>query len=265
MKNGKAPPALEPRQIGAVMIIGFNRPEVVNAINDDIRFGLPALLRQADGDDSVRAVVLHGGEARGFCAGADIKEARPAESALATRDRHAANPWIESFDRARKPTIAAVHGYCMGGGMEIALGCDIRIASPDAVFALPETALGLIPGAGGTQRLPRIVGYGRALDLLLTGDRIDAAEAYRIGLVTRLVHDRAALVDAAVALAEAIARRAPAATLFAKEALRSGSDLPLSAGLALERNLFALLSATEDKVEAARAFREKRAPVFTGS
>ncbi len=264
MKNGKAP-ALSVEHIGAVRIIRLNRPESVNAINDEIRFGLPAALQEADADNDVRVIVLHGGDARGFCAGADIKESRPPESAISTRQRHANNPWIESFDRTGKPTIAAVHGFCMGGGMEIALGCDIRIASRDAVFSLPETALGLIPGAGGTQRLPRIVGYGRALDLLLTGDRIDAEEAYRIGLVTRLVPDREELLGAAIALAETIARRAPAATLLAKEALRSGSDLPLGAGLALERNLFALLSATDDKLEAARAFKEKRPPVFTGT
>lgn len=264
MKNGNAS-ALCIERAGTVAVIRFNRPETINAINDEMRFELPAALQEADADDNVHVIVLHGGAARGFCAGADVKEARPAETAIATRKRHASNPWIESFDRARKPTIAAIHGYCMGGGMEIALGCDIRIASPDAVFSLPETALGLIPGAGGTQRLHRIIGYGRALDLLLTGERIDATEAHRIGLVTRLAPDREALLDAAVALAETIARRAPAATLFVKEALRSGSDLPLSAGLALERNLFALLSATEDKIEAARAFREKRAPVFTGN
>ena len=264
MKNGTVS-ALDIRRTGAVTIIGFNRPETINAINDEIRFGLPAALNEADSDDDTRVIVLHGGDARGFCAGADIKEARPSETAIAAWRRHASNPWIESFARTNKPTIAAVHGYCMGGGMEIALACDIRIASPDAVFSLPETALGLIPGAGGTQRLHRIIGYGRALDLLLTGERIDATEAHRIGLVTRLAPDREALLDAAIALAETIARRAPAATLFAKEALRSGSDLPLGAGLALERNLFALLSATEDKIEAARAFKEKRAPIFTGN
>jgi enoyl-CoA hydratase/carnithine racemase len=183
---------------------------------------------------------------------------------VAARRRLTQEAWINAFDQATKPVIAAVHGFCMGGGLEIALACDIRIASSDAVFSLPETGLGLIPGAGGTQRLHRIIGLGRALDLLLTGDRIDAAEAHRIGLITRMVEDRGALLNQALALAERIASRAPAATLYVKEATRSGSDLHLSAGMALERSLFALLTATEDRAEAARAFPQPPPPQFIG-
>lgn len=256
--------ALEIEKQDGIALIGFNRPDSINAVNDEIREGLPAALRDADADDRIRVIVLHGGSARGFCAGADIKEARPAETAMAARLRHGRNPWVEAFDGISKPTIAAIHGFCMGAGMEIALACDIRMASADAVFSLPETALGLIPGAGGTQRLHRIVGMGRALDLMLSGERIDGTEAHRIGLVTRLVADRAELLPAATALAARIAARAPIATLLVKEAVRLGGDVHLAAGLALERNLFALLSATDDKAEAARAFSEKRQPLFRG-
>jgi enoyl-CoA hydratase len=248
----------------AVGIVTLNRPDRINAINNDVRAKLPAALRELENDPSVHAIVIHGGAARGFCVGADITEARERETAVAARRRISTGAWIDAFDEVGKPMIAAVHGFCLGGGLEIALACDIRLASPDAQFGLPETGLGLIPGAGGTQRLPRLIGLGRALDLLLTGDRIDAAEAHRIGLITRLSSDRDGLLQEAVALAGRIAARAPAATRYVKEAAIASVDLSLPAGLALERSLFALLTATEDKAEAARAFKEKRAPKFTG-
>jgi len=249
---------------GAVAVITLNRPKRINAINDAIRSDLPAALAALDADPDVRAIVIHGGEARGFCVGADITEPRAPRSPVATRQDLMARSWIDAFDRCATPVIAAVHGFCMGGGLEIALACDIRIAAPDAVFSLPETGLGLIPGAGGTQRMHRILGLGRALDLLLTGDRIDTVEAYRIGLITRQAESRESLLADALALAERIAARAPAATLYVKEAARSGADLHLAAGMALERSLFALLSGTTDKQEAAQAFAEKRTPRFTG-
>jgi enoyl-CoA hydratase/carnithine racemase len=172
--------------------------------------------------------------------------------------------WIEILDRVRKPVIAAIHGYCLGGGLEISMACDIRVAAPNAVFGLPETGLGLIPGGGGTQRLPRIVGLGRALDLLLTGDRIDAAEALRIGLVSRLAVSNEGLIDEVQALAERIAAKPANATAYAKEAARDGLELDLRAGLKLEKDLFVLLMSTGDRKEAAAAFKEKRPPVFTG-
>lgn len=249
---------------GAVGLITLNRPDRLNALNDPLRSGLSLALADLDASPDIRVIVLHGGTARGFCAGADLTERRAPRSPVATRAAIGAGSWIDAFDRCATPIIAAIHGFCLGGGFEMALACDIRIAAPDAVFALPETGLGLIPGAGGTQRLPRLVGMGRALDLMLTGERIDAAEALRLGIVTRLVADRAQLLDEALALANRIAARAPAATLYVKEAALSGFDLPLAAGLALERSLFALLSGTADKTEAAQAFAEKRPPRFTG-
>lgn len=257
-------PAVVMERRESVAIITLNRPDRLNAINNDVRELLPRMLLEADKDPAVHVMVIYGGTARGFCAGADITEKREPESAVATRRRVSNDAWVDAFDKVKKPIVAAIHGYCLGGGLEIALACDIRIASADAQFSLPETGLGLIPGAGGTQRLPRVIGLGRALDLLLTGDRIDTAEAHRVGLITRIATSRATLLDEAMAVAERIASRAPAATLYVKEAAIASAELSLSAGLALERSLFALLTATKDKVEAASAFQEKRLPKFTG-
>lgn len=249
---------------GKVALVQLNRPEVGNAINDAIRGELPALLERIDRDDAYAAVVLTGAGERGFCVGADIKEGRSIGSPVQERRRMAANAWIDRIGCIGKPVIAAIHGYCLGGGLELAMACDLRIAAPASTFALPETGLGLIPGGGGTQRLPRLVGLGRALDMLLTGDRIGADEALRIGLVTRLSADRASLLAEALALAARIAARPPAASAYAKEAARSGLEMDLQAGLTLEKSLFALLMSTEDRAEAALAFREKRNPRFTG-
>jgi enoyl-CoA hydratase/carnithine racemase len=262
--NSKGSDAILYELRGNVALITLNRPDVINAINDAIREGLQQLLARADEDERVRTIVIHGGNARGFCVGADIKEHREPESAIALRQRQKRSFWLDAFDRFTKPSIAAIHGHCHGGGMEMALACDIRIAANDAVFSLPETGLGLIPGAGGTQRLPRIVGMGRALDIILTGRRINAGEALEIGLLSRIVGENDNVLKAALEMADQIASRAPAATMLAREAVHQGMDLPLSAGLALERNLFAMLSTTSDRIEAANAFREKRKPVFVG-
>ncbi len=250
---------------GRVGWITLNRPQAINAINDTVRQELPAALRAFGEDPEIRVILLRGAGPRGFCAGADLKEERTGESPLAARGALGRCMWIQSFDCVSKPVIAAIHGYCLGGGLEIALACDLRIASPDAVFALPETGLGLIPGGGGTQRLPRIVGLGKALDLLLTGDRIDASEAYRCGLVSRLASSAESLVAEAGELAMRIAARPPTAIRFAKEAARAALELELGAGLRLERDLFAFLLSTEERREAATAFQEGRTPVFNGS
>jgi enoyl-CoA hydratase/carnithine racemase len=248
-----------------VAVVTLNRPEVGNAFNEAIRTGLPALLEQLDQDDSCAAILLTGAGERGFCAGADIKEGRTIGTSVQERRRLKSNAWIDRVAAIRKPVIAALHGYCLGGGLELALACDIRIAAPGAQFGLPETGLGLIPGGGGTQRLPRVIGLGRAMDLLLSGDRIDAQEALRIGLVSRLVADRDALLGEARALAGRIAARPPTATAYAKEAARNGIEMDLQAGLTLEKTLFSLLMSTSDRAEAALAFKEKRAPRFTGT
>lgn len=250
---------------GAVGWITLNRADTINAINDDIRYWVPAALRELDEDPEIRVIVLRGAGARGFCAGADLRESRPRVSAIETREQIAQRvSWFDAFEQVRKPMIASIHGFCLGGGFEIALACDLRIAASDAQFALPETGLGLIPGGGGTQRLPRLIGLGPALQLLMTGERIDAQEAYRCGVITRLVANAEVLSEETRKLAQQIAAKPPMATRFVKEAARRGIELDLDTGMRLERDLFGLLATTEDAVEAASAFREKRAPVFKG-
>jgi enoyl-CoA hydratase/carnithine racemase len=255
--------AVEIERRQGVAWITLNRPAAINAINDAIRAHVPVALQTLEDDPAVQVIVVRGAGERGFCAGADLKEKPAADNPLDARVLRARSTWIESFDRVAKPTIAAIHGFCLGGGLEIALACDLRIASADAVFALPETGLGLIPGGGGTQRLPRIIGLGRALDLLLSGERIDANEALRVGLISRLTPDRESLASQAAALAERIALRPPLATCFVKEAARAGVELNLAAGLRLERALFTMLLSSDERREALAAFREKRLPVFS--
>ena len=249
---------------GSLGWVVLTRPGQINAINDDIRAGVPQALRELDADPAIRVIAIRGAGPRGFCAGADIKERRAPETAIEVRSRMQGARWIEAVDAVQKPVIAAVHGYCMGGGLELALACDIRYAGPDAVFSLPETALGLIPGGGGTQRLARVVGPGRAMDLLLTGERLDAGAARDIGLVTRISSESGALIEEVGAFAGRIAARAPAATLSVKRAARSAFDLELKQGLDLELDLFAMLKPSEDAREAALAFSEKRPPHFIG-
>lgn len=258
-------PSLKIHHEAGVHTITLDRPDVGNAINEDIRLGLPALLERLDEDPACSAIVLTGSGAKGFCVGADIKESRVVGHPVAERRRLMGNPWIDRVARTRKPLIAAIHGYCLGGGLELALACDIRVAAGTAQFGLPETGLGLIPGGGGTQRLSRLVGLGWAMDLILGGERIDAAQALRIGLVTRVLEDPQALMPAAQALAQRMASRPPAALAYAKEATRQGFEMNLADGLQLEKTLFSMLMTTEDRAEAASAFKEKRAPRFSGS
>ncbi len=250
---------------GAVGWVVLDRPAQINAINDGIRRGVPAALAELDADPSVNVIVIRGEGPRGFCAGADIKESRGAETSVQVRRRMQRSRWIEALDRTDKPVIAALHGYCMGGGLELALACDIRFASPDATLALPETGLGLIPGGGGTQRLPRVVGYGRALDLLLSNERLSAAQALAIGLVTRVSTSPESLLAEVQALAARIAAKPPTATQYAKRAARAAMQTELKSGLDLELDLFAQLAPMQDVKEAALAFKEKRPPRFSGA
>jgi enoyl-CoA hydratase len=236
----------------------LNRPAAINAVNDPIRVGVPRALDALDHNPDVRVIVIRGAGERGFCVGADIKEFRDPESPSETRARVAEPGWIESLDRVRKPTIASIHGYCLGGGLELALACDVRVASACARFALPEIDLGLIPGGGGTQRLRRVIGLGRALHMLLTADRIDAAEALRIGLVTSVHTDRQDLAAQTRALALKIAAKPATAAAYVKEAALSGADLDLASGLRLEKDLFAVLMCSEERVAAAAAFRARK-------
>ena len=248
---------------GPVATVTLNRPAAMNAIDGAVREQLPACLLQADRDPAIRAIVLRGAEGRAFCAGADVKEFAPIESLSAYRAERVHDHWVAVFERIGKPVIAAIHGFCLGGGLEIALACDIRIATDNAEFALPELTHGFMPGAGGTQRLQRLVGLGRAMDMMLTGQRVAAEEACRIGLVTRVV-PRAMLGETAAALAAAIAARAPLAAMAIKEVLYRGADLDLRAGMRLELDLLTLLLGTDDRQEAVAAGREKRQPMFQG-
>ena len=249
---------------GPVAWITLNRPEALNAINDAVRHALPKAIRKADEDPSIRVLVIRGAGARGFCAGADIKEFSASVPAITRRQMLVHDAWVEAFDRARKPVIAAIHGHCVGGGLEIAVACDIRIASDDAILGYPEVSLGIITGAGGAQKLLRIVGLGRALDMMLTTERISAEEAYRIGLVTRLTRSENLEAEASE-IANKIASLPPMAVVFAKELLKKGLDVDLASSSRLEADLFSLLLTTSDRMEAANAFKEKRKPVFSGS
>lgn len=257
-------PAVRLEREGRIGWIVLNRPGQINAINDEIRRGVPQALAELDADPAIGVIVIRGEGDRGFCAGADIKERRGDETSLQVRRRMERARWIEALDSTEKPVIAAIHGYCMGGGMELALACDIRFASPDATFALPETGLGLIPGGGGTQRLPRLVGHGTAMDLLLTGERMTAVQARDIGLLTRIASANDQLLVEVRALATRIAARPPMATAFAKQATRAASRVDLKSGLDLELELFSLLAPMQDVREAAQAFSEKRPPQFSG-
>jgi enoyl-CoA hydratase/carnithine racemase len=243
--------------------ITLNRPEAMNALSAQVRRELPEAFQAAEADPEARVVVLRGAGERAFCAGADIKEFVAVASPPEYRQARIPESWITAFDRTRKPIIASIHGHCLGGGLEIALACDIRIAAEDASFGLPETGLGIMTGVGGSQRLPRAVGQALALDMILTGERIPAARALAAGLITRMV-PRAALAEATAALAAHLAARPPTAMAFAKEAVRAAHDLPLREGMRLEVDLLTHLLNTEDRLEAARAFREKRPPQFTG-
>lgn len=263
MADGSISRAVLIERVNRVGWVTLNRPGQINAINSSLRREALLALDQLDSDPGIGVIVIRGAGERGFCAGADIKSQSDATCLTALRNEMTPG-WIEALDRVKKPLIAAIHGYCLGGGLELSMACDIRVAAPNAVFGLPETGLGLIPGGGGTQRLPRLVGLGRALDLLLTGDRIDAAEAHRIGLVSRLSASVETLIDEVQALAERIDSKPAAASAYAKEAARDGLDLPLGAGLKLEKDLFVLLMSTTDRREAAAAFKEKRLPTFSG-
>ena len=246
----------------AIVIVTIDRPETRNALDAAARAELTTALQTADADDTVYAIILTGAGDRAFASGADIAELgrrTPGEQREVMRDGSV----FGVVDRLRTPIIAAINGYCLGGGLELALACDIRIAADSAKFGQPEVALGLIPGGGATQRLPRIVGTGEALRLILTGEAIDATEALRIGLVSEVVtldelHQRA------YAIAESIAGRGPVAVRAAKAAVRAALDLPFDEGLALERSLFERCFASEDKLEGIRAFLEKRPPIFPG-
>lgn len=244
--------------------VTLNRPEVMNARNRRMREEITEAMTLIRGDATVKVVILTGAGEKSFSAGRDLKEAaREQVGVVAGRQQKLEVGDTEMIASLTKPVIAAINGYALGGGCEMALACDIRVAVEDAKLGLTEVSRGMIPGSGGTQRLSRIVGLGKALEMILTGSVIDAQEAYRIGLVNRVV-PRDQLMAAAEAYAQAIVNKAPLAVIFAKEAVRKGFEMPLEDGLRLETDLSALLRTTEDIKEGARAFVEKRAPKWKG-
>jgi enoyl-CoA hydratase len=243
-----------------VLTIGLNRPDVLNALNIALMKELVDALEAADTDDAVGAIVLTGNE-RAFAAGADIREMADATAVeMLLRDQFAR--W-DRIRRIRKPLIAAVSGFALGGGCELAMMCDIIIASESAKFGQPEIGIGVMPGAGGTQRLTRAVGKAKAMEMVLTGAAIDAREALAAGLVNRVVPVEAYLTEA-LALAREIASKPPVAVRLAKEAVLKSFDTTIEGGLEFERRNFYLLFASEDQKEGMQAFVEKRKPSWKG-
>jgi enoyl-CoA hydratase len=244
-----------------VALVTLDRPDVLNALSFDLLDDLADILERLDADPGCRAIVLTGSGTRAFAAGADIRElARQTPVSLLAENRFAV--W-DRIGGVRTPLIAAVRGFALGGGCELALSCDIVIAADDASFGQPEINLGVMPGAGGTQRLTRAIGKARAMDLILTGRTIEAPAAERMGLVSRVVPP-ADTLDTALSLAATIAAQAPVAVLAAKESIKLAEELPLSAGLQHERQAFYLLFASEDQGEGMAACVEKRRPQWKG-
>ena len=248
---------------GGVALITLDRPDVLNAMNTAMRSELFEIFTRLRTDDAVKVVVVTGTGERAFCAGADIREFLEPPTPTHFREARKRLDFRAEMERCPQPIIAAIRGFALGGRLELALACDIRIAAEDAQLGLTEINLAIIPGGGGTQRLPRLVGRGKALEMILTGMRVPAAEALRIGLVERVV-PVAELIPAAQGLARQIADKAPIALRYAKEAVVGGLGLPLADGIRLENDLTTLLRTTEDRVEGARAFVEKRKPNWTG-
>ena len=244
-------------------VVTLNRPKVMNALNRAMFAELDEVFTALAGDSAVRAIILTGAGEKAFAAGADIGELATLSAAEGQQMALEGQGVFRKIETCGKPVIAAIQGFALGGGCELAMACTVRIASEHARLGQPEVKLGLMPGYGGTQRLPRLVGKGAALKLLLTGDMVDAEEAFRIGLVDEVVPAEA-LLPRAETLARAIAQQAPLAVAACLRAVEGGYDLPIDAGLELEASLFGLACATEDKAEGTRAFLEKRAPAWQG-
>jgi enoyl-CoA hydratase len=248
-----------------VSLVTVDRPEKLNALNAEVLDGLRSAFEAARDDAAVRAVILTGAGDKAFIAGADISVLSALPSAEEGRRLAAQGQALTLLmESLGKPVIAALNGYALGGGCELALACTVRIAAEGARLGQPEVKLGIVAGYGGTQRLPRLVGPGRALELLLAGDPIDAAEALRIGLVNRVV-PKEKLIDEARALARKLAAAGPLAVKATLEAVHRGAGLPLPEALALEADLFGFIATSADAKEGTRAFLEKRPPSFRGA
>lgn len=251
---------VELKKENGILWVKFNRPEALNAINEEFIVELKKAIEVAKTDKDIRVMVLTG-EGRAFCAGADVKMFSRLSAFKAREIIEELGKALEELEDLPVPVIAAVNGLALGGGCEIAMACDIVIASENAVFGQPEINLGIIPGAGGTQRLARIVGWKKAMELCLTGERIDAKTAEKLGLVNKVVeHDK--LVEEAKIFAEKFKTKSPKALMLVKQAVNRGFKLELGSGLEYERDLFALSFTSKDAEEGIKAFVEKRAPRF---
>ena len=248
---------------GAIARVTVNRPNVLNALNMPTWKDLRTAFEDARDDAAVRGVILTGAGDKAFIAGADIGELAHVAAFEAEQSSRFGQEVLDLIENLGKPVVAAINGFALGGGCESAMACTIRIAVDTAKFGQPEVKLGLVPGGGGTQRMPRLIGKGRALQLILSGEMISAQEAYRIGLVNEIV-PVADLITRAEAIIKKIASNAPIAVKFALEAANKGMETSQSEGLLLEASYFGLCAATEDKKEGTTAFLEKRAPQFRG-
>ena len=254
--------AFDFRRDGPVALFTLNRPEKYNAITPDMMRGMESSLFEFMEDDTLRVGIITGAGDKAFCSGADVLEWLPFVKSTADKPwRIPDTPKRGLYDT--KPLIAAVNGVAYGGGGEIAMACDLRIASEKAVFRWPEPTLGILPRLGGTQRLPRLIGYSRAMEILLTNEKIDAQEALRLGLVNKVVPNEK-LMEAAREMADAICKLAPLAVRSIKRCLAEGFEMSLEQGLALENQLGMALYQTEDYQEGTAAFREKRPAAFNG-
>ena len=247
----------------AVAVVTLNRPKVLNALNGQTLSELSAAMASLKGDAGVRAIVLTGAGEKSFVAGADINELAVLSPVAGKEHARAGQQVFNAIEQLGKPVIAAINGFALGGGCELAMACTLRLAADTARFGQPEINLGLIPGYAGSQRLPRLVGKGRALEILLTGEMIGAARAYEIGLVNRVV-PAPELMTEARKLARALASKAPIAVRYIIEAVNQGLDTPFAAGEFLETSLFGTIASSDDMREGTKAFLEKRPPVWQG-
>nr|WP_206529391.1 enoyl-CoA hydratase [Brevibacillus sp. SYP-B805] len=251
------------RKEGLVGVLTIERPEVYNCLNLETLFAMRQLIADIALDKEVRVLIVTGAGDKAFCSGADLKERRTMTEQQVQRYIRTIRDTFTELERLPKPVIAAINGLALGGGTELALACDLRVMSDTAEMGLTETALGIIPGAGGTQRLPRLVGKGVAKELIFTARRVPAAEALRIGLVNRVVPDDQVMA-AAFELANRMAENAPIALAQAKYAIDFGLEADLATGLAIESNAYQVLIPTKDRLEGLEAFKEKRKPVYRG-
>lgn len=248
---------------GNIGYLTINRPNEMNALSNALVAELDRALDQVEQDEEIRVLILTGAGEKAFMAGADIKELSQRDFVLGRQQTRQRQQVLNKIVEMKIPVIAAINGFALGAGLELAMACTLRIACEDAKLGAPEVNLAIIPGDGGTQRLPRLIGFGRAMEMVLTGEFVDGAEAYRIGLVNKVV-PREELMETAKKLAEKLAAKAPLAIQYAKEAVNRSMETGIYEGLAHESYLHALACASEDKKEGVAAFLEKRKPAFLG-